>query len=207
MEPKLIGIAGGTGSGKTTLAEQLATAIGKDKILLFSTDHYYHDLTHLTEYERSKNNFDHPNAIDWPLFRQHVSELLQNRSIDAPVYSFKSHTREGTQRIDPKPLIVIEGIFRLYDKEICNIMKLKIFVDTPHDIRLIRRLKRDISERGRNVESVLEQWEQTVSPSHSLFIEPTKYNAHVIIPECPDGTKREVASRILLTVLREYHLL
>jgi len=198
----LILIGGGTGSGKTTLALNITKSIGKENVLLVSTDHYYKDLSHLPMEERDKQNFDHPNAIDWDLLREQLEKLLRGEKINMPIYSFKEHVREGYIEVSPRRVIILEGIFALYDKKINEIAGLRIFVDTDPDIRFIRRLQRDIKERGRTPESVINQWLSTVRPMHEEFIEPTKRYAHIIVPEDPEGKMRETAVDIICSKVR-----
>ncbi|MCD6590313.1 uridine kinase [Candidatus Woesearchaeota archaeon] len=198
----LILIGGGTGSGKTTLALNIIKNIGKENALLVSTDHYYKDLSHLPMEERDKQNFDHPNAIDWDLLQEQLEKLLRGEKINMPIYSFKEHVREGYIEVNPRRVIILEGIFALYDKKINEIADLRIFVDTDPDIRFIRRLQRDIKERGRTPESVINQWLSTVRPMHEEFIEPTKRYAHIIVPEDPEGKMRETAVDIICSKVR-----
>jgi len=196
--PFFILIAGGTGSGKTTVAEMIAKASGKRNILLLSVDNYYKDRSHLTLKEREKINFDDPDAIEWSLLRKQFFELIKGNPIKMPIYSFKVHTRVGYKNIIPKKIIILEGIFALHDSEINSIAKLKLFVDTDSDIRFIRRLKRDLAERGdRTPEKVIKRWLEMVKPMHDKFIEPTRRNAHIIIPEDPDGKMRGTAIEII----------
>ena len=200
----LIGIAGGSGSGKTTLANMIVKEIGKDKVLILSLDRYYKDLSKMKPKEREKVNFDHPNAIDWPLFKRHVKQLLKGESIKAPIYSFAEHVRTGYKTLKSKDVIIVEGIFALYDREICNLMKVRIFIETPADIRLIRRLQRDVIERKRNIKSIIDQWVKYVRPGHEIFVEPTSKVAHVIIPEDPEGGMRKVAVKLIKSLVKEF---
>lgn len=205
MKKFLMGIAGGSGSGKTTLAKMIAEEIGQDRVLLISMDRYYKDLSKIKPAEREKVNFDHPNSIDWPLFRKQIKQLLKNKKVKAPIYSFTKHVRIGYEIVTPKDVIIIEGIFALYDEEICNLMKVRLFVETPPDIRLIRRIQRDVIERGRDVKSVIEQWNRFVRPAHKMFIEPSAKRAHVIIPEDPEGKMRESAVKIIKSMFKEFY--
>ena len=201
--PFFILIAGGTGSGKTTVAEMIAKASGKRNILLLSVDNYYKDRSHLTLKEREKINFDDPDAIEWSLLRKQFFELIKGNPIKMPIYSFKVHTRVGYKNIIPKKIIILEGIFALHDSEINSIAKLKLFVDTDSDIRFIRRLKRDLAERGdRTPEKVIKRWLEMVKPMHDKFIEPTRRNAHIIIPEDPDGKMRGTAIELIKMKIR-----
>ena len=201
-KPFLILIAGGSGSGKTTLAKKIVEQSGKNKVLLLSIDSYYKDLSNLKINARKKVNFDNPDSIDWALLKKDVLSLLDNKPINIPVYSFKLHTRIGYKKIKPKKIIVVEGIFSLYDTKLNEMSNLRLFVDTPPDIRLIRRLERDIKERGRTPTVVIKQWLSAVKPMHDEFIEPTKSNAHVIIPEDPEGGLRSTAIELVETKIR-----
>lgn len=205
MKKFLIGIAGGSGSGKTTLAEMITEEIGKDRVLLLSMDRYYKDLSKLKPAERKKVNFDAPESIDWALFKKQINQLLKNKKVKAPIYSFTKHIRTGYEIIRPKEVIIIEGIFALYDEEICNLMKVRLFVETPPDIRLIRRIQRDVIERGRDVKSIIKQWNQFVRPAHEVFIEPSAKRAHIIIPEDPEGKMRESAIKIIKSTIKEFY--
>jgi uridine kinase len=182
--PLVIGIAGGSGSGKTTLANLLRERVGADRIAYLPHDAYYKDLSDLPPNQRMEINFDHPDSLDSALLIQHVQQLRDNRAIDLPLYDFKTHTRtRNTQRIEPKPVIMVEGILIFADPELRKLMDVKIFVDTDADIRFIRRLERDIHERGRTTEMVVHQYLNTVRPMHLDFVEPSKRYADVIVPE------------------------
>lgn len=187
-KPFVIGIAGGSGSGKSTVTRQVLASVGADMTAVLFQDDYYLDQTHLSPEERSKTNYDHPDAFDWPLMMQHVQALRSGQSIEMPTYDFTQHNRD-TQTITvlPAPIIVIEGLFALYDAELRKMMSLKIFVDTASDVRFIRRLQRDIAERGRTADSVIAQYLETVRPMHKQFIEPTKRYADVILPHGANG--------------------
>ncbi|WP_337883209.1 uridine kinase [Chromobacterium haemolyticum] len=181
--PFIIGVAGGSGSGKTTVTNQVLETIGSEMAAVIIQDYYYRDQSHLTFEQRLATNYDHPQAFDWPLLIEHIDDLRNGRAIEMPVYDFANHTRaEETITIQPAPVIVIEGLFPLYDAALRDMMSLKIFVDTDSDVRFIRRLKRDITERGRTTDSVIEQYLATVRPMHNQFIEPTKRFADVILP-------------------------
>lgn len=192
-----IGIAGGSGSGKTTLAQNLAEEFGHENLLLLSMDRYYNDLAHLPVPDRAKNNFDHPDAIDWPLFLEQLKTLFSGKKIEAPEYSFAEHLRTGHVSIHPKKVIIIEGILALYNPAVCNLLDLRVFVDTPADIRLIRRMKRDIDQRARTPESVINQWMGTVQPAYLKYVAPSRESAHIILPENPDGGMRGPAQNII----------
>lgn len=182
--PVMIGIAGGTGSGKTTVAEVILARTGAKHIALLPHDAYYKDLADLPLPQREMVNFDHPDSLDTGLMVQHVKQLSQWQAVDIPVYDFASHTRtQETVHVDPQRVILIEGILIFTDAELRRMFDMKIFVDTPADIRFIRRLQRDLDERGRTIESVIHQYETTVRPMHLEFVEPSKRFADVIIPE------------------------
>jgi uridine kinase len=191
MKSIIIGIAGGTGSGKTTIAKNIVKVYGPGEVLRLDLDSYYRDLSDMSMEERSAINFDHPSSLEIELLVQHVDELRQGKTIEVPIYDFALHNRsKETRTVKPHKVIIIEGIMALYYPELVARMDLKLFVDTPSDIRFIRRLKRDIKERGRSVNSVIEQYYSTVRPMHAQFVEPNKFLADVIIPE---GGKNLVA--------------
>tara|TARA_Y100001934_G_C12238769_1_gene719228 strand:+ start:42 stop:677 length:636 start_codon:yes stop_codon:yes gene_type:complete len=196
----LIGVSGGTGSGKTTVARNIASEFKKNEVVLIQLDSYYKKINHLSFDERSKTNFDHPNAIDFDLLKKDLHNIKQGNSIEIPQYDFKTHTRlDSTTIIDAHHIVIVEGILSLYDQKIRNLMAIKIFVDTDDDIRIIRRLKRDINKRNRSFESVKNQYYNTVRPMHQQFVEPTKKYADIIIPE---GGKNPVAIDILRTKIK-----
>lgn len=182
--PVVIGIAGGTGSGKTTVANVILERVGAESIAFIPHDAYYKDLKHLPKAQREIINFDHPDSLESELLVEHLQLLREGGSIQVPVYDFTSHSRtEASERIDPHPIILVEGILIFAEKTLCDLFDVKIFVDTPPDIRFIRRLERDIDERGRSLESVIQQYQTTVRPMHQEFVEPSKRYADVIIPE------------------------
>ncbi len=184
MKTIIIGIAGGTGSGKTSIAKNITKAYKKGEVLRLDLDSYYRDLSEMTRKERSGVNFDHPASLEIDLLVQHVEELCSGRTVQIPIYNFATHNRSReTQKVEPHRVIIIEGILALSFPELTQKMDLKLYVDTPSDIRFIRRLKRDIMERGRSVDSVIEQYRETVRPMHAQFVEPNKFQADVIIPE------------------------
>ncbi|HEX8853696.1 MAG TPA: uridine kinase, partial [Pyrinomonadaceae bacterium] len=180
----IIGISGGTGSGKTTVANRILASVSAGEVVFLQQDSYYRDLDQLPLDFRQKVNFDHPDAIDNDLLVMHLKALKAGRTVELPLYDFKMHARrEETLRVEPRPIIIIEGILIFADQRLLDEMDIKVFVDTPDDIRFIRRLRRDVAERGRTVESVIEQYLATVRPMHMQFVEPSKRAADVIIPE------------------------
>lgn len=198
---KIIGIAGGTASGKTTIAKRLKElAEPHGKVAMLRLDDYYKDMKHMTLEQRRQINFDHPDSYDIDLLIKHINDLQNNIQIQKPVYDFVYSIRsEETELVDPSDLIIVEGILAFCFPELLELFDMKIFVDTPDDIRFIRRLKRDIEKRGRTIESVVNQYFTTVRPMHHTFVEPSKRNADIIVPE---GGKNEVAIDILSTKLR-----
>lgn len=185
QKPSLvIGIAGGTGSGKTTIADYILKSVGPEKISFLPHDAYYRELEGFSQEERAKYNFDHPSSLETELLIEHIKQLKTGETIQLPHYDFKTHTRTGnTTPITPHQILVIEGILIFAEPELRKLFDLLIYVDTDADIRFIRRLRRDIEERGRTTESVIQQYLQTVRPMHLEFVEPSKRYAHVIIPE------------------------
>ena len=182
--PIVIGIAGGTGSGKTTVANVILDRVGADKIAFLAHDAYYRDLVHLPRDQRDMINFDHPDSLETTLFVDHIKELSKWQTVEIPIYDFTTHTRtENTIRVEPRPVILVEGILIFAEPALRKLFDVKIFVETPADIRFIRRLQRDITERGRTVESVIQQYQTTVRPMHMEFVEPSRRYADVIIPE------------------------
>lgn len=182
--PLVIGIAGGSGSGKTTLAHLVLEQVGPDRIAYLPHDAYYKDLSDLPANQRVAVNFDHPDSLDTPLLIQHVQQLKRYQPVDLPIYDFKTHTRtDRIVRVEPKPVIMVEGILIFGDAELRRLLDVKIFVDTDSDIRFIRRLERDIRERGRTTDMVVHQYLSTVRPMHMEFVEPSKRYADVIVPE------------------------
>ena len=180
----LIGICGGTGSGKTTVAQKIIQSVGADKVVYLQQDSYYRNLGDMPVDLRHKVNFDHPDAFDMALLVKHIETLRAGESIDQPIYDYSTHTRSAEViRIEPRPVIILEGILILVDSQLRGLMDLKIFVETDADIRFIRRLDRDVHERGRTVESVITQYTSTVRPMHFQFVEPSKRYADIIIPE------------------------
>ncbi len=193
----LIGIAGGTGSGKTSVANAILAEFSSSEVVLIQQDSYYHDLKHLHIDERATVNFDHPDAVDFNEMCENLQSLIDGQTVQIPMYNFNTHTRtDDTLTIGNHHIIVLEGIFALFDEKIRNMMDIKLYVDTPDDIRIIRRIKRDINKRGRTFESVIEQYYNTVRPMHQQFVEPSKKYADVIIPE---GSHNKVAIDIIRT--------
>ncbi len=195
MKSFIIGVAGGSGSGKSTVVEHIIKAIGLDKVAVLMQDYYYKDLVNINREHRQMVNFDHPDAFDWDLLKIQLNDLYHGVPIQIPEYDFKEHVRKiETKTVLPAKVIIVEGIFALWDNDICNQMSLRIFVDTAADIRLMRRLRRDIAERGRTLESVLQQYTQFVRPMYRKFVEPTKRKAHIIIPH---GSNRAALEMII----------
>lgn len=198
--PLVIGIAGGSGSGKTSVTNAIYEAFKDHSVVVIQQDFYYKDQSHLEMEERLMTNYDHPLAFDNDLLIDHVNQLLQRQGIEKPVYDYAAHTRsKETILIDPKDVIILEGILVLEDERLRDLMNIKLYVDTDADLRIIRRILRDISERGRTVESVVEQYLNVVRPMHNQFIEPTKRYADVIIPE---GGQNEVAIDLMVTKIK-----
>jgi uridine kinase len=197
----VIGIAGGTGSGKTTVARRILKRIGTEHVALLSQDSYYKHQPHLTKEERAQVNYDHPNSFDNELLIEHLQELRQGRSIQVPVYSFSEHIRtEESIPLAPTPVVVLEGILVLADELLRKEMDIKVFVDTDADVRVLRRINRDMRERGRSFDSVYAQYLNTVKPMHEAFIEPSKRYADLIVPE---GGENEIAVTLLASRIRQ----
>lgn len=197
-KPVVIGIAGGTCSGKSSIANILIEAFRYTKsINIIKEDDYYKDQSHLPMEERVKTNYDHPLAFDFDLMTEHIKKLINGESIEKPTYDYTVHNRsDKTEIVHPSDVLIIEGLFALYNKEIRDIEDIKIFVDTPADVRFIRRLKRDVAERARTVDNITEQYLTTVKPMHDQFLEPTKQYADIIIPQ---GKSNTVAIDLLKT--------
>lgn len=196
----LIGIAGGSGSGKTSIAQRIEDDLGADRVIIIKQDSYYADLSHLPPEERGTRNFDHPDAFDHDLLIEQLKDLLAGKSVRMPVYDFTVHTRRPeTRTIGGHRIIVLEGILILDDPRLRELMDIKVYVDTDPDVRFIRRLRRDTHDRGRSMEAVIDQYEKTVRPMHLMFVEPTKRYADIIIPE---GGFNIVAIDLLKTKIR-----
>lgn len=198
--PVLIGIAGGTASGKTSVARHLQDSVGTEQSALIEQDSYYRPLGHLPLEERATKNFDHPDAIDWEFLREQIETLRGGTPIERPIYNYHTHDREErTIRQDPRPVIIIEGILVLWHPWVRDELDVKVFIDTPADLRLARRIRRDTLDRGRSLQAVLEQYEQRVRPMHEEFTEPSKAHADVIIPR---GSSNEVALAMVRGLVR-----
>ena len=200
MRPLVIGIAGGTGSGKTTIARNIAEALPSAGVITIDHDAYYRDRSDLTLDERAAQNFDHPDSLETELLIQHLAALREGRAVELPIYDFKTHSRLGERRrVEPTPVIIVEGILVFVDPGLRAQMDIKIFVDTDADIRVFRRIRRDIEQRGRTFQSVRDQYYRTVRPMHLQFVEPSKRWADLIIPE---GGDNRVALDLIIGKLR-----
>ena len=199
-KPLVIGIAGGSGSGKTSVTNSIYDVFKEHSVVVIEQDYYYKDQSHLEFEERLETNYDHPLAFDTDLLIHHVETLLDRKLVEKPVYDYALHTRsEETIIIEPKDVIILEGILVLEDARLRELMDIKLFVDTDADLRIIRRIMRDINERGRTIDSVIEQYLSVVRPMHNQFIEPTKRYADIIIPE---GGHNEVAIDLMVTKIK-----
>lgn len=198
----IIGIAGGTGSGKTTVVRKIVNSLAPGEVVLLPQDSYYKDSSHVPAELRQQINFDHPDAFDWPLLLQHIQMLKEGKSIEQPVYHYQTSSRLAeTIHVEPRPVIIIEEILALCDPDLRNMMDLKIFVDADPDERLIRVIQRDVVERGRTAEAVMERYTRVLKPMHQQFIEPTKRYADLIIPE---GGSNEIAIHILKMYIEKH---
>jgi uridine kinase len=183
QDPIIIGVAGGTGSGKTTVSRAILQRVGPERIAYIEHDSYYRELSHLSSEERSQVNFDHPDSLDNALLIEHLDALCDGRPVEVPIYDFtKDNRKDETRIVQPQPVVLVEGILIFSDKQLRDRMDIKIYVDADADMRFIRRIQRDIRERGRSVESVIEQYLRTVRPMHLEFVEPSKRYADIIIP-------------------------
>jgi uridine kinase len=203
MPPRriLIGIAGGSGSGKTLVARTIVRELGTDRVVVIDQDSYYRNLEDIPFRDRESRNFDHPDAFDTELLKVHIRELIAGRAVDQPIYDYSEHRRlPETRRIAEHLIIVLEGILIFNDPELRDLMDIKLFIDADPDIRFIRRLRRDLVERGRSVDSVIRQYTESVRPMHLQFVEPSKRHADVIIPE---GGHNKVAIDLVKTKIRE----
>ena len=199
-KPVLIGICGGTGSGKSTITEELLAGIPKERVVIIEQDSYYKDQSDLPFEERVKTNYDHPFAFDNELLIEHLKMLISGESIEKPEYNFENHIRkEDTVKVEPRDIIILEGILILSEEQLRDLLDIKIFVDTDADVRIIRRILRDIKDRGRTLESVILQYLSTVRPAHLQFVEPSKKYADIIVPE---GGQNKVAIDIITTKIK-----
>lgn len=202
MQTILIGIAGGTGSGKTTLADKLVESFGRGEVSILRHDNYYKRHDGMNYEERSKLNYDHPDAFDTELLCEHIRLLKEGKAIEMPVYDYSIHNRsKETICVNPAPVIVLEGILIFAEPELCDLMDIKVFVDTDADVRILRRIVRDVKERGRSLDSVITQYLTTVKPMHEQFVEPSKRCADIIIPE---GGENLVALDMLIERVRRH---
>jgi uridine kinase len=197
VQPVIIGVAGGSGSGKTTVVREIVRSLGPDDVSCIQHDSYYYDRSAVPPAERAHINYDHPDALETSLLVRHLRDLRAGRAVQVPVYDFTQHARTAQSiTVDPRRVIILEGILILVDRDLRDMMDIRVFVDTDSDIRILRRLRRDIRDRGRSLDSVVQQYMQTVRPMHLEFVEPSKRYAHVIIPE---GGLNRVAVDMLLT--------
>lgn len=203
MDSVIIGVAGGSGSGKTTVVREIIRKLGQQQVTVIHHDSYYREVGHLTYEERTRINYDHPNSLETSLLIEHLHVLRGGAPVEVPVYDFAAHNRaEETVRAEPRKVIVVDGLLILWDADLRKLMDVKVYVDTDADLRFIRRLKRDIQERGRSAESVIDQYTATVRPMHLEFVEPSKRYADVIIPE---GGYNKVGVDILLRYIKALH--
>lgn len=200
MHPVIIGVAGGSGSGKTTVVREIIRNIGKQQVTVIHHDSYYREVAHLSFEERTRINYDHPDSLETALLVAHLHMLRAGQAVEVPVYDFAQHNRATeTETAEPRKVIIVDGLLVLWDAELRKMMDIKVFVDTDADVRFIRRLKRDIDERGRSAASVIEQYTSTVRPMHLEFVEPSKRYADIILPE---GGYNTVGVDMLLTKIK-----
>lgn len=200
-KPVIIGVTGGSGSGKTTVSRAIFEQLHGHSLLMLQEDSYYNDQSDMPFEERIKTNYDHPNAFDTELLVKQLKDLLDWKTIEKPIYDYTEHTRSSeVEKVEPKEVIILEGILVLNDPALRDLMDIKIFVDTDDDISIIRRIQRDIEERGRSLQSVIDQYKSTVKPMYHQFIEPTKRYADIIVPE---GGENQVAIDLLVTKVRD----
>lgn len=198
--PVVLGVAGGSGSGKSTVVREIRRLLGPGATSVLAHDAYYRDLSHLPRAQRATVNFDHPESLETELMVEHVSELLDGREVELPVYDFPNHSRsDAVERRRPAPVLLLDGILVLADARLRDLMDLRVFVDTAADLRLLRRLRRDMRDRGRSAESVIEQYERTVRPMHREFVEPSKRHADLLVPE---GGHNRVAVDLVVAKVR-----
>lgn len=197
----IIGICGGTGSGKTTIARAIVEAVGAENVVLVEQDSYYRDLADMPLDERHQANFDHPDSIDSNMMVNHILRLKQGLPAEMPLYDFRTHTRTtNIEIIEPRPVVIVEGILIFAESRVLDLLDVRVFVDTPDDVRLIRRLKRDHAERGRTFQHTMDQYMRTIRPMHFEFVEPSKRHADIIIPE---GAQTGVSVDFLCSLVRE----
>ena len=200
MQPIILGVAGGSGSGKTTIVEEIVRALGSDRVSVIHHDSYYCDRSSVPAEERESINYDHPDALETGLLVRHLQELRAGRAAEVPVYDFSTHTRTGrVVQVQPSPVVIVEGILILAERALRELMDIRVFVRTDADLRVIRRIERDLAERERSLESVVEQYMKTVRPMHLEFVEPSERWAHVIIPE---GGYNRVGVEMLIARIR-----
>ena len=201
MRPLIVGVAGGSGSGKSTVARRIAGAVDARNVAFIDMDAYYRNFAHLPMEERRRVNWDHPDALDVDLLVRQLEQLHAGVAVEKPVYDFVTHTRSAlTQRIEPAPVIVIDGILLLTDARVRDLCEVKVFVDADADVRLIRRIHRDMAERGRPLDEILDQYLRTVQPMHLQFVEPSKRYADIIVPR---GGHNEIAIQMLIAKIRD----
>jgi uridine kinase len=198
--PVVIGVAGGSGSGKTTVVSRIVESMGNDHVIVLEHDRYYYDHPELRLEERAALNYDHPDSLETDLLVRHITDLRAGRAVELPTYDFARHARrQTTDSAQPRPIVIVEGILIFADAALRDLMDVKVFVDTDDDTRFIRRLQRDVAERGRTMDSVIDQYLNTVKPMHLEFVEPTKRYADIIIPR---GGHNTVAIDMMLTLIR-----